>query len=180
MLRGRAGLSAAQVHAAPGLDTVTKGVLDHPVVEAATLRLDDRVVEDTFHDGVQTRSRVRLGRGQPGAAPQPPGPARAAPHTGATWFVNLVRQARRVRWTWSGGADSVDLERLSLPLDRRPAASSLTAAGSLLMPAAGSPGLMTSPSSITGSSPARSSGSKSSALARAASVCPTTKRAATL
>ena len=37
------------------------------------------------------------------------------------WFVNLVRQARRVRWTWSGGADSVDLERLSLPLDRRPA-----------------------------------------------------------
>ena len=81
--------------------------------------------------------------------------------------------ARRLRWTWSGGADSVDLERLVRSTAVRPT-SSLTAVGSLLMPAAGSPGLMASPSSITGSSPARSSGSKSSALARA------TKRAATL
>jgi len=39
---GRSGLSAAQVHAAPGLDTVMKGVLDHPVVEAAMLRLGRR------------------------------------------------------------------------------------------------------------------------------------------
>ena len=51
--------------------------------EAQHRRLDDRVVEDTFRDGVPTKSCMHLGRGQPGAAPQheaPTGPARAAPH----------------------------------------------------------------------------------------------------
>ena len=79
MLRGRSGLSAAQVHAALGLDTVTKGVLDHPVVEAAMLRL--------FTPGCRRRTRRRSsartpasGRALAAAAPEYGAAAPAGAH----------------------------------------------------------------------------------------------------